>query len=237
MKYILTGQDINGKTIHDVFKIKTLKGDSRIFNFKTIVDNIIKCQCEKDLTFSNEWINETEYNNYKFNFNDSIIDLSILETYLTSFTSNIFGKDVDKRSLIKIQIELETEDELNIYLKLFIKETYDTQQPISAILNLKYERVFCALSDLDIRMDNITKLIEVGDYIIYVALIRLSQTWFYVIRKDQLESNIININCYNNLIPYIIGKKGKNINLLKYKLKARQGGEKLKRIEVVPVVE
>lgn len=236
MKYILTGKNTNGKTMNDVFKIKTQKNDLRIFNFKTIMDNIVKLQCKNDLTFNIEWFNETEYKYFKFNFNDSNINLNTLETYVSPFISMIFGKDVDKESLIKIQLELETEDELNIYLKLFIKESYDVQQPISAILNLKYERIFCSLP-LDFRMGNITNLIETEDYIIYVALIRLPQTWFYVIQKDQLESNTININCYNNLIPYIIGKKGKNINLLKFKLKAIRGDERCKRINLIPVVE
>lgn len=236
MKYILTGQDINGKTIHDVFKIKTLKGDSRIFHSNNIMENIIKHQCQKGLTFGIEWIDEIGYNNFKYNFNNSIIDLNILEICLTSLSSNIFGKNIDKDSLIRVQIELETEDEINMYLKLFIEESYDVQQPISGILDIDYKRALCASPYIDFDI-NINKITEVGDYIVFLAFVGKYQKWFYVIQKDQLNDNTIDINCYFNLIPHIIGKKGKNINILKYELKAKYGGEKLKRIQLIPILE
>lgn len=238
MKYILIEQDKNRNSKCDVLKIKTLKGDSRIFHFKTIIENIIEYQCKNKLTFGNKWIDENKYNNFKFNLNDYIIDLSMLEICLTSVSADIFAENINKDSLIKIQIELETEDEINMYLKLFINESYDVQQPISGIVNIDYERALCASPYINFEINELT---EVGDYIVFIALIKKAiikkyEKWFYVIRKDQLNDNIIVINCYSNLIPHIIGKGGKNINKLKEKI-YQKGFDKVKRIEVIPVVE
>lgn len=60
--------------------------------------------------------------------------------------------------------------------------------------------------------------------------------YYYIIDQNDLKQKVLKIYVNDKLVPHIIGKGGKNINKLKENI-YQKGYDKVKRIEVVPVVE
>lgn len=239
----LMGLSENNKALTEnvVFDVDT-NGKENIFTQKFIIDQIINYQ-ENHSNYNNKWIDKNELDMTKVPNELILMDTLSLQSYLrlTDIDLQSYFNNSESGKSYSCSILLTTDDEFNKYFKLYNEHFYLDNKSRNSLLILP-----CHTIELISAFDQY-KYSDKYEYIILSAFTKYSFDRYasgehksidfsYVIHKEDLDKPVLNVSVPESLMPFVIGKKGKNINLILEKLKEIPNS-KIRKIKLIPTKE
>lgn len=199
-------------------------------NINTIWDVVWNAAYGHEVQCRNIYIDEDFYTNRSYT-------RDILALSVKNLSYTIYEQDKVSTNIISMVVYPLSNKAIGYSLDMIVNNTYPDMNVKNGVLQLHDS--FREFNDVSIMEDLVTfgnKEVMLAYEYFGMTHMGIYETYFFILDHESLKSSKLKIFCDVNLIPFIIGRGGKNIKHLKEKLHEK-GFTNVKRIEVVSVIE